>query len=663
MSEEGYGGYLERTPGGQRCARQAPRPAGPHQYGPRILKRRQEKWESTTSEIGWLAAWAWRACSASIVAVALAPATWAESPPLLLGVFPRYNATETTTRYTPLAESPRASGSTGRSSWTPPGTFDLFWRGVEERRYDIVQYNQYHYIRSAKTYQVIAHNKEFGKSTVAGALYVRKDSGITEPRAAARAHCHVRRRRGRDDQLHRAGLSDAAGRIERRRFQDRSSRLTPLNSVIALYHKQADAAGGGDIRRRAAGGQERHQHRGADAARGLPSSCFILPWAVKRTMPPKLRESIRSHLVELETSEAGRNVLKAAMLTGIGNAEDKDYDAHRKMVRVGDGTPAGMRSVASARSHALPTLAALAVIIAFVLWAHFGSGVPVFQPEVVSEPGWEKFRAEYGIDYFGNDGQFVRAVQNGYNLVFHTHKYASRFTRKARRRPAEFLRRLPYVPKISPTASSTRTASMPGSASGFRSRTACAGAMPRSVDGFVPTVYDPAVRDHPPPRPRGGASPATERRSAHEEGLTALCRSLPESSPRSPCCCSCSAGFISSRSTSTRERERMRDASVALTPDCAEKLSRYALAPGEQLRVALRGATDRHGDRASRLQRGGRARHPARLQHRRRHAGPSRAGPCAASAGMRSASSAAHTRPAITATGASATSRTRPATG
>ncbi len=30
-----------------------------------------------------------------------------------------------------------------------------------------------------KSYKVIAHNKEFGKDAVAGALYVRKDSGIT----------------------------------------------------------------------------------------------------------------------------------------------------------------------------------------------------------------------------------------------------------------------------------------------------------------------------------------------------------------------------------------------------------------------------------------------------------------------------------------------------
>jgi ABC-type phosphate/phosphonate transport system substrate-binding protein len=48
-------------------------------------------------------------------------------------------------------------------------------------------------------------------------------------------------------------------------------------------------------------------------------------------MPAQLRESIRAILVELEQSDAGRKVLKAANTTGMRKAEDKDYDPHRKM--------------------------------------------------------------------------------------------------------------------------------------------------------------------------------------------------------------------------------------------------------------------------------------------------------------------------------------------
>src|SRR5690606_13999752 len=58
--------------------------------------------------------------------------------------------------------------------------FESFWVGVTEGRYDIVHYNQYHYIHSTDIYRVVGHNEEFGKGAVAGALYVRKDSGIKD---------------------------------------------------------------------------------------------------------------------------------------------------------------------------------------------------------------------------------------------------------------------------------------------------------------------------------------------------------------------------------------------------------------------------------------------------------------------------------------------------
>jgi len=50
-------------------------------------------------------------------------------------------------------------------------------------------------------------------------------------------------------------------------------------------------------------------------------------------MPAQLRESIRSILTDFENSADGKEVLKAAVLTGIGRADDKDYEPHRRMVR------------------------------------------------------------------------------------------------------------------------------------------------------------------------------------------------------------------------------------------------------------------------------------------------------------------------------------------
>ena len=55
---------------------------------------------------------------------------------------------------------------------------------------------------------------------------------------------------------------------------------------------------------------------------------------------------------------------------------------------------------------------------------------PCFAPRLRPSPDGRRFRAKYGIDDFGKDGQFVRAVQNGYDLVSYTYKYAPRFTRR-----------------------------------------------------------------------------------------------------------------------------------------------------------------------------------------------------------------------------------------
>lgn len=140
------------------------------------------------------------------------------------------------------------------------------------------------------------------------------------------------------------------------------------------------------------------------------------------------------------------------------------------------------------------TLAKVGLIAGFVLWAHLGSGVQAFRAGVSSEPGWKRFSADHGINYFGEDGQFVRAVQNGYNLVFYTYKYASRFTRKTAGDRANSCAAC-HTPEDLAYAfvNSDRFDPKLGMRVSFedRVRRCYAGAM----DGFAPTIYDPAVRD------------------------------------------------------------------------------------------------------------------------------------------------------------------------
>ncbi|HME91795.1 MAG TPA: PhnD/SsuA/transferrin family substrate-binding protein, partial [Myxococcaceae bacterium] len=164
--------------------------------------------------------------------------------------------------------------------------FDSFWEAVRDQRYDIVHYNQYHYIRSAQTYQVVAHIEEFGKSTIAGAIYVRKDSGITE---LAQLRGRTIMFGGGEDamisyianryQMERAGL----------RKEDFKSlfAVNPPNAILALSHRQSDAAGAGD------GVLDLPEVKAAmnpDELTTLAVSAPLLqlPVAVKRDMPAKL---------------------------------------------------------------------------------------------------------------------------------------------------------------------------------------------------------------------------------------------------------------------------------------------------------------------------------------------------------------------------------------
>jgi phosphonate transport system substrate-binding protein len=265
-----------------------------------------------------------------IATAAAAPVIQAAEDPLIMGVFPRLNASETTKRYAPLAKL--LGERLGRKvTLVTSKDFPSFWNGIDEQRYEIVLYNQYHYIRSAKNYQVIGHNKEFGKSTIAGVLYVRKDSGITD----------LTQLRGRTVLF--GGGEDAmigyiapfymllqAG-LKKEDFISQFA-VNPLNSVIGVYRRQADAAGSGDM---VVGQPAMAKAVNFDELTALAVSeqLLHLPWAVRRTMPAQLRESIRSILTDLENSAAGKEVLKAAVLTGIGRADDKDYEPHRRMVR------------------------------------------------------------------------------------------------------------------------------------------------------------------------------------------------------------------------------------------------------------------------------------------------------------------------------------------
>lgn len=139
-------------------------------------------------------------------------------------------------------------------------------------------------------------------------------------------------------------------------------------------------------------------------------------------------------------------------------------------------------------------LGAVILIVAFVLWAHFGSGIATFHSQVKSAPGWDRFRESYGLDGFGEDSYFVRAAQNGYNIFYFTHRYAWRFTRTTARDAVNSCAAC-HTPEDMAYAfvNSDRFDSRLGRRLSFEESVMRCYA--EHMDGFVPTLYDPAIRD------------------------------------------------------------------------------------------------------------------------------------------------------------------------
>jgi hypothetical protein len=136
----------------------------------------------------------------------------------------------------------------------------------------------------------------------------------------------------------------------------------------------------------------------------------------------------------------------------------------------------------------------VAVIVGFVLWAHWFSHLPRFRSHVSLEPGWEQFQAAYRVNNFGGDGYFVRAAQNGYNVFYFTPKYAWRFTRKT---AADRINACAgcHTPEDMAYSfvNSDRFDAKLGRRVSFEDRIMRCFAGP--MEGFVPTLYDPTVRD------------------------------------------------------------------------------------------------------------------------------------------------------------------------
>jgi len=255
----------------------------------------------------------------------------AANKPFIIGVFPRRNIKVTYRLFTPIAEFLQQTLQREVKIETAK-TFSDFWKSVQMRQYDLVHFNQYHYIVSHMHYgyDVIVKNKELGKSTIAGSLIVRKDSGINRisdlkgkvvlfggDRSAMQSYISA-------TWLLKQGGLKAEDYIEK-------FAINPPNTIISTFFKRAAASGSGDVVMNLDNVTKRidiTQLKFLAKTEPMPH----LPWAVKSDMNSETKQKIKNALVNLSNTESGKKILRNAQLDALVPATDKEYDAHRKII-------------------------------------------------------------------------------------------------------------------------------------------------------------------------------------------------------------------------------------------------------------------------------------------------------------------------------------------
>lgn len=256
---------------------------------------------------------------------------FADENSLVLGVFPRRSVESTIQLFTPLTA--RLTEELGvKVKLETARDFEAFWDGVAKRRYDIVHYNQYQYVRSAKLYgyEVIAKNEELGKDKLSGVVIARKDSEIS-------TLSDLKGKRlffggGKSAMmsyivptilLRQAGLSEGD-------YEEQFSR-NPPNAVFAVFYGHADAAGSGDGFSRLPSITEKIDTSQLKVV-ATSNELSHLPWAVSEGVDPALKARIQEILTTLDDDDQGASVLRSAQLSAISMAEDSNYDQHRRYI-------------------------------------------------------------------------------------------------------------------------------------------------------------------------------------------------------------------------------------------------------------------------------------------------------------------------------------------
>lgn len=256
---------------------------------------------------------------------------------ITMGVFPRRPVAVTHKAFKPLAE--HLSQQLGEPvHLVIPKNFKEFWKGVEEQKFDLVHYNQYHYIKSHKDlgYKVIVSNEEFGNKLIAGALSVRKDSGIKSVNdLKGKTILFGGGKKAMGSYIAPTAILKTAGLTAGKDYKVKFAK-NPPSAVIGVYNKAAEASGSGNVILKIKAVTKKVNTD--DLTILAESEPFThLPWAVKGSMPEDKAKKLQSLMVELKNSEKGKGVLKSAKVTGFYAVSDADFAKVREITKFAIG--------------------------------------------------------------------------------------------------------------------------------------------------------------------------------------------------------------------------------------------------------------------------------------------------------------------------------------
>ena len=276
-----------------------------------------------------------RFLKSSLAALLLPAASYTRaesSESLRVAIFPRRNASVTYTMYMPFVRY--MAERLGRDMQLEIfKDFKSFWQEFQQKQFDVVHFNQYHYILARKLYgyKVIVRNQEFGSSTIAGAIIVRKDSGVEDiTDLKGKNILFGGGPRAMQSYIAPVWLLQNAG-LQKGDYNERFA-INPPNAVISTYLRRADAAGTGDVIIRLDMVKKiidvsEMQY----LARTEPLA--HLPWAVHPRVAGDTRQALQQAMLELDDSPAGQSILSSLRLTGLVEAVESDYTIPEKIIK------------------------------------------------------------------------------------------------------------------------------------------------------------------------------------------------------------------------------------------------------------------------------------------------------------------------------------------